>query len=139
MKNMEMNQANLGASLKNLETQMGQLAQSVREHPPKSFPSDIETNPKQFMDVTLRSGKELEEPKKNSNEEEQTKNRKEEVEIEENMEAKTEEGGVEVNNMGKKQKSDQFVLGRTTFPDNPPAYTPPLPFPKKFRKSQVGC
>ena len=58
MKNMEMNQTNLGASMKNLETQMGQLAQSMREHPPKSFPSDTETNPKQCMVVTLRSRKE---------------------------------------------------------------------------------
>ena len=62
MKNMETNHANLGASLKNLETQVGQLAQYVREQPPKSFPSDTETNPKQCMAVTLRSGKELNEP-----------------------------------------------------------------------------
>ena len=58
MKNMETNQANLRASIKNMETQMGQLAQSVREQPPKSFPSDTETNPKQCMTITLRSGKE---------------------------------------------------------------------------------
>ena len=74
MNNMETNQTNLRASLKNMETQMGKLAQSVREHPLKSFPSNTETNPKQCMDVTLRSGKELEEPKKNSNEEEQSEN-----------------------------------------------------------------
>ena len=49
MKNMETNQANLGASLKNMKTQMGQLAKSMREQPPKSFPSDTETNPKQCM------------------------------------------------------------------------------------------
>ena len=64
MKIMEMNQANLVASMKNVETQMGQLAQSGREHPQKSFPSDTETNPQQCMAVTLRSGKELDEPKK---------------------------------------------------------------------------
>ena len=62
MKNKETNQANLGASLKILETQMGQLAQSMREQPLKSFPSNTKTNPKQCMDVTLRSGKELNEP-----------------------------------------------------------------------------
>ena len=71
MKNMETNQANLGASLKNLESQMGQLAQYLRENPPKSFPSDTEKNPKQCMAITLRSGKEIEELKKNLNEEEQ--------------------------------------------------------------------
>ena len=63
MKNMETNQANLRVSMKNVETQMGQLTQSMREHPPKSFPSDTETNPKQCMVVTLRSGKELDETK----------------------------------------------------------------------------
>ena len=67
MKNSETNQANLGASLKNVETQMGQLDQN----PPKSFPSDIERNPKQCMAVTLRSGKELDEPKKVEKDEKQ--------------------------------------------------------------------
>ena len=60
---METNQANLRASMKNVETQMGQLAQYVRGHPLKSFPSATENNPKQCMVVTLRSGKELDEPK----------------------------------------------------------------------------
>ena len=69
MKNLKNNQesigtcTNLGESLKNMETQMGQLAQSVREQPPKSFPSNTETNPKQCMAITLRSGKKLAEPK----------------------------------------------------------------------------
>ena len=65
MKNMETNQVGLGSSLKNLENQMGQFAQSLIENPPKSFPSDIEKNPKQCMAVTLRSGREMDEPKKN--------------------------------------------------------------------------
>ena len=69
MKNMETNQANLGASMTNVENQMGQLAQFMREHPPKSFPNDTETNPKQSMVVTLRSGKELAKPKNVENDE----------------------------------------------------------------------
>ena len=64
MKNMETNQVSLGASLINLETQIGQLAQSLRENPPKFFPNDMEKNPRQCMAVTLRSGKELDKPKK---------------------------------------------------------------------------
>ena len=47
---------------------MGQLAQSLKENPLKSFPSDTEKKTKQCMAVKLRNGKELEEPKKNSNE-----------------------------------------------------------------------
>ena len=65
MKNMETNQVGLGASLKNLETKMRQLTQSLRENPLKSFPSNIEKNPKRCMAITLRSGKKLDEPKRN--------------------------------------------------------------------------
>ena len=53
-------------------------------------------------------------------------------EIEEKMEAET-----EVNNKGEQQKSDEVVSGRITFPDNPPSYAPPLPFPHKFRKTKL--
>ena len=35
----------------------------------------------------------------------------------------------EVNNRGKRQKSDEVVRGRITFLENPPLYTPLLPFP----------
>ena len=76
MKNLEINQANLGASLKNVETQMRQLALSLKENPPKSFPSDTKKNPKQCMVVTLRSGKELDEPQKKENEREQAEKNK---------------------------------------------------------------
>ena len=82
MKNMETNQANLRASLKNLEMQMDQLAQSVREQPPKSFPSDTETNPKQCMVVTLRSGKELNEPQNVETSEDQVQQKIPNVETE---------------------------------------------------------
>ena len=71
MKNMETNQAKLRGYMKNMETQIGQLAQSIKEHPPKSFPNDIETNPKQCMVVTLRSGKERDESKNVENDETQ--------------------------------------------------------------------
>ena len=80
MKNMETNQVRLGASLKNLETHMGQLVQSLRENPPKFFLSDIEKNLKQCMTVTLRSGKTLDEPKKNEKTENQVEHRNMEVE-----------------------------------------------------------
>ena len=80
------------------------------------------------MAINLRSKKDLEEWKKNSNEEEQPENRNEEDEIEE-RESKIEKGEAEVNNMGEKQKSDQVVSEKITFPDNSPAYTPLSSFP----------
>ena len=141
MKNMEANQANLGASLKNLETQMGQLAQSVREQPPKSFPSDTEPNMKQRMDIILRSGNELSEPQNTEKGEDQvqqeipkveTENRG--LEIKEKMKAEN-----EVKNKGENKKYDELISGNTPFPNNPSSYTPPLPFPEKFRKTKLDA
>ena len=83
---------------------MGQLAQSLRENLPKSFPSDTDKNPKQCMVVTLRSGKELDEPKKDDKTEKQMEHKN--LEVEEKIEAKENKVGVELNNKGKEQKSD---------------------------------
>ena len=57
--NITMFQANTNASLKNLETQVGQLALAVQNQSRDSFPSDTKKNSKDYMAVTLRSGKEL--------------------------------------------------------------------------------
>ena len=54
-------QANTNASLKNWETQVGQLALAMQNKPKDSFPSDTRKNPKDCMVVTLRSGRELKE------------------------------------------------------------------------------
>ena len=52
-------QANINASLKNLETQVGQLALAMQNQSRDSFPSYTKKNPKDCMVVTSRSGKEL--------------------------------------------------------------------------------
>ena len=57
----------MGASLKNFETEVGQLAHSMKESSSRSLPSDTETNPRDCMTVTLRSGKELRNSKKVEN------------------------------------------------------------------------
>ncbi|WRX31367.1 Reverse transcriptase domain - like 10 [Theobroma cacao] len=52
-----------GASLRNFETQVGQLANSVNSRPQGSLPSDTQINPKgkeQCQGITLRNGKEIE-------------------------------------------------------------------------------
>ena len=54
-------QTNTNASLKNLEIQIGQLAQAVQKELKDSFPSDTRKNTKDCMAVILRSGKELDE------------------------------------------------------------------------------
>ena len=128
MKNMETNQTNLGVSLKNLEIQMGQLAQSWKENPSKCFSSDTEKNLKQCLVVTLRSKKELDEPKKIENDKEQANKKNIEIE-EENGESENTQEGVKINNKEKKLKDDDFVPRRINFSNNHPVYTPPLPFP----------
>ena len=52
-------QANTNASLKNLETQVGKLTLAMQNQSKDSFPSDTKKNPKDYMAVTLRSGREL--------------------------------------------------------------------------------
>ena len=52
-------QDNTNASLKNLETQVGQLTQTFQNQSREAFPSDTKRNPKDCMAITLRSGREL--------------------------------------------------------------------------------
>ena len=57
--NIHMFQENTGASLKNLETQVGQLALNMQNQNKGAFPSDTQKNPKDCMEIQLRSGKEV--------------------------------------------------------------------------------
>ena len=60
-------QANTNASLKNLETQVGQLALSMQNQFKDSFPSDTKKNLKDCMTINLRSGRELQKRKEEEN------------------------------------------------------------------------
>ena len=65
-------QANTNASLKNLETRVGQLGLTMQNQSKDSFPSDTMKNPKDCMAITLRSDRKLEEKRverKNTEEE----------------------------------------------------------------------
>ena len=53
-------QANTSSSLKNLETQVGQLALVMQNQSKDAFSSNTRKNPKDCMVVTLRSGGEIE-------------------------------------------------------------------------------
>ena len=61
---LETHCVNMGATIKTLETQIGQLALAVQEQSARTFPSDTEKNPRECKAVTLRSGKELDNTKK---------------------------------------------------------------------------
>ena len=53
--NSQVFQANTNASLKNLETQVGQPALAMQNQSKDAFPSDIKKNPKDCMAVTLKT------------------------------------------------------------------------------------
>ncbi|XP_073049544.1 uncharacterized protein [Primulina eburnea] len=58
--NMETHMGNMGATMKSLETQIGQLANALKDQNRGQFPSNTEVNPReQCKAVTLRSGKEI--------------------------------------------------------------------------------
>ena len=61
-------QANTNASLKNLETQVGQLALAMQNQSKDAFPSDTMKNLKDCIVVTLRSGREIESKKEKKEE-----------------------------------------------------------------------
>ena len=66
--NSQIFQKTTNASLKNLETQIGQLALTLQNQIKDAFPSDTKKNPKDCMAVQLRSGKELEKEKSEKDE-----------------------------------------------------------------------
>ena len=66
--NSQIFQKTTNASLKNLETQIGQLALTLQNQMKDAFPSDTKKNQKDCMAVQLRSGKELEKEKSEKDE-----------------------------------------------------------------------
>ena len=56
--------SNMGATIKSLKVQLGQLAYSINAQQKEKFSSDTEKNPKELCKaITLRSGNEAESPK----------------------------------------------------------------------------
>ena len=74
-------QKNTSASLKNLETQVGQLALNMLNQSKGTFLIDTQKNPKDYMAIQLRSGKDLSNNRKKERKEE-TEAEKEETEKE---------------------------------------------------------
>ena len=77
----QMFQKNASVSLKNLETQVRQLALNMPNQSKGTFPSDTQKNPKDCMAIQLRSGKDLSSNKRIERKEE-TEAEKEETEKE---------------------------------------------------------
>ena len=109
--NFQIFQNTTNATLKNLETQVGQLALTLQRQRKDAFPNDTKKNPKDCMAVHLRSGKELEKMK------EKTDNNKE-------------EGGPEKEEALEKKKEG---ADRKDIKGSRPA----VPFPQRLQKSKV--
>ena len=113
-------QKNTSASLKNLETQVGQLALNVPNQNKGTFPSDTQKNPKDCMAIQLRSGKDLSSNKKTEG--------KEETEAEKEKTEEKEEKNSQLEQL--KGSNDQKKK------EGVPAYTPAVPFPQRLQKSR---
>ena len=116
----QMFQKNTSASLKNLETQVGQLALNVPNQNKGTFPSDTQKNPEDCMAIQLRSGKDLSSNKKTEGIEE-TEGEKEKTEEKEEKNSQLEQ--LKGSNDQKKK-------------EGVPAYTPAVPFPQRIQKSR---
>ena len=81
MSDTQMFQKKASVSLKNLETQVRQLALNMPNQSKGTFPSDTQKNPKDCMAIQLRSGKDLS-SKKRIERKEETEAEKEETEKE---------------------------------------------------------
>ena len=109
----QMFQKSSSASLKNLETQVGQLALNMPNKIKGTFPSDTQKNPKDCMTIQLRSGKDLSSNKRTERKEETEKEREKISQIEQ-----------------PKGSNDQKKK------EGVPAYTPSVPFPQRLPKSR---
>ena len=109
--NFQVFQNTTNATLKNLETQVGQLALTLQSQKKDAFPSDTKKNPKDCMAVQLRSGKELEKMTERND----SSTEKESPEKEEELERK-------------KERVDRKDIHNSG---------PAVPFPQRLQKSKI--
>ena len=116
--NSQIFQKTTNASLKNLETQIGQLALNLQNPTKDAFPSDTKKNPKDCMAVQLRSGKDL----KEKTEKYESNKGEEGPEIAETLEGKR-----------KKEQLSREEGSKKKTQNNLPA----VPFPQRLQKSKI--
>ena len=124
-------QKNTSASLKNLETQVGKLALSMPNQIKGTFPSDTQKNPKDYMAVQLRSGKEVGNNSK--------KERKEETDAEQKETGdELEKSTPEKNTEAKKKVQTEQLEGSSEQKqkEKVPTYTPTVSFPQRLQKAK---
>ena len=110
----------MGASIKTLETRIGQLAMAIKEQATRSFSNDVENNVRECKAITVKSGIEVQ----------ATMERKGEIKA--LTKAKEETHGQKVE-----KEPVKVTPGSIMFPDNPPKMTTPLPYPQRFNKKKL--
>ncbi|XP_022870850.1 uncharacterized protein LOC111390095 [Olea europaea var. sylvestris] len=127
MKKTEATLQDQNAAIKNLKTQIGQMAVALTGRAPGSLPSNTEVNPKEHAKaITTRSGVELPERQMNNpvaNKEDMFPEVEEILEQEE----QTEEPTPRANKENSREKETIAV--------NP--YEPPIPFPQRLKKQKM--
>ncbi|XP_022843147.1 uncharacterized protein LOC111366672 [Olea europaea var. sylvestris] len=116
---------NQSAAIKNLETQMGQMAISITGRTPGNLPSNTEINPKEHAKaITTRSGIQLPEihVKRSVVSKESTPTADDEI---------VEQTGQTTGNVGKENSN----TSRDAIPINP--HEPPIPFPQRLKKHKL--
>ena len=121
--NSQIFQTTTNASLKNLEKQVGQLALTLQNQNKDAFPSDTKKNPKDYMAVQLRSGRELEKEKTEKDERNKGEESLEKTAVPE-KERKEEQQQEEERSKKKIKKRAQNSM-------------PAVPFPQRLQKSKI--
>ncbi|KAL5568444.1 hypothetical protein UlMin_025019 [Ulmus minor] len=124
------------ASLRNLENQVGQLANELKNRPPGTLPSNTES-PKRdgkehCKDITLRGGKTLEGPEINEKNPKELVSRQEE---ENNEQGNVEKESREAKNSGENSKKSGANAAAMPQQNDQQKRSPP-PFPQRFKKQQ---
>ncbi|KAL5572912.1 hypothetical protein UlMin_022509 [Ulmus minor] len=124
------------ASLRNLENQVGQLANELKNRPPGTLPSNTESPKRDGKEhckaITLRGGKTLEAPKINEKNPKELVSRQEE---ENNEKGNVEKESREAENSG--ENSEKSGANVAAMPQqNDQQKRPPPPFPQRFKKQQ---
>lgn len=123
MEKTEIALQNQGAAIKNLETQVGQIALAINGRAPGTLPSNTEVNPReQCQAITTRSGIQLPETTvKRPSANKDTLSSSEKEKAEQTKETSPREGSDTSQN-------------KAPAPVNP--YDPPIPFPQRLKKYQ---
>ena len=119
-------QANTNASLKNLETRIGQLALNIQKQSKDLVPSESGKDSRECMTVLLRSGRELEGRRVEKKDTE-----------EENYAEIREEFSSTVHKLQRKRKQQGCCQSNKWKKEEVKAYEPHVPFPQRLQKANL--